>query len=154
MNSFRMLLTELGYNLVCTSTDYSDGSPAELGNYIARCMIGYGLQDGSNESSGHVGTAYRPVNLPLHPSDPGKTDLMGSKRWQSLSFQFFIDQSGHLFPSNTRPSFRPEWGSVHLFALDEGERTVRVRESYLYVVYGDPEPLSLIQSDGRATLGD
>ena len=85
MNSFRTLLIELGYNPVFTSTDYSDGSPAALGNYIARCMIGYGLQDGSNESSGHVGTAYRPVNLPLHPSDPGKPDLLDSNRWQSLS---------------------------------------------------------------------
>ena len=43
---------------------------------------------------------------------------------------------------------------MHLFALDEGERTVRFRDSYLYAVYGDPEPLPLIQSDGRATLGD
>ena len=50
INSFRTLLTELGYNPVFTSTDYSDGSPAALGNYIARCMIDYGLQDGSNES--------------------------------------------------------------------------------------------------------
>ena len=58
INSFRTLLTELGYNPSFTSTDYSDGSPAALGNYIARCMIDFGLQDGSNESGGYASTAY------------------------------------------------------------------------------------------------
>ena len=154
INSFRTLLTELGYNPVFTSTDYSDGSPAALGNYIARCMIDYGLQDGSNESDGHASTTYRPVNPPLHPADPGNPNLLDPNRWQSLSLQFFIDQSGHLLPGNTQPFLGPEWGSVHPFALDEGERVVRVREGYPYAVYGDPGPPPLIQSDGRGASGD
>ena len=115
INSFRTLLTELGYNPGFTSTDYSDGSPAALGNYIARCMIDFGLQDGSNESGGYASTAYRPVNPPLRPADPGNPELLFFNRWQSLSLQFFIDQSGHLLPGNTPPFFRPRVGKRTAF---------------------------------------
>ena len=154
INSFRTLLTELGYNPSFTSTDYSDGSPAALGNYIARCMIDFGLQDGSNESGGYASTAYRPVNPPLRPADPGNPELLFFNRWQSLSLQFFIDQSGHLLPGNTPPFLGPEWGSVRPFALPEEERVVRVRQGYPYSVYDDPGPPPLIEPDGRGTSAD
>lgn len=45
---FDDLLSVLGYDASFTSTDYSMGSAAALGNHIAECMIAYGLQGGAN----------------------------------------------------------------------------------------------------------
>ena len=44
-----VLMADLGYEPAFTSTDYADGNPAALGNYIAQNLIQFGLQDGSNE---------------------------------------------------------------------------------------------------------
>jgi hypothetical protein len=38
---------KLGYDATNTSTDYTSGSPAALGNYLAQCLIEFGFQDGS-----------------------------------------------------------------------------------------------------------
>src|SRR5574343_860493 len=48
------LMAELGYDPSITSTDYSDGDPAKLGNYIAMRMQEYGLQDGSNQQNNYA----------------------------------------------------------------------------------------------------
>ncbi|MDX1666954.1 MAG: hypothetical protein R3350_06985, partial [Saprospiraceae bacterium] len=45
--NFDIVMNRNGYDRTFTSTDYSTGSPAALGNYLARCLIDFGLQDGS-----------------------------------------------------------------------------------------------------------
>src|SRR5690606_12269128 len=59
------LMTSLGYDAADTSVDYSSGSPAALGNHIAACYIGYGLQDGANEGDVYANKHYAPVNPPI-----------------------------------------------------------------------------------------
>ena len=48
------LMNELGYDTSIKSTDYSDGSPAALGNYIGQQLIEFGLQDGANEAEDYT----------------------------------------------------------------------------------------------------
>ncbi len=154
LNSFRTLMTELGYTPAFTSIDYTSGSPAALGNYIARCVIDFGLQDGANELNGYASLAYRPINPPLRPAEPGNPTLIDANRWQSLSLQIFIDQSGHQLPGGTPPFVTPEWGSVVPFALNEGDRSVRVRAGHTYSVYRDPGPPPYTTEDGSGTTDD
>src|SRR3990172_2283300 len=95
---FDSLLNVLGYNIFNTSTDYSTGSPAALGNYIAEQLIQFGLQDGANEQNDYAYLHYAPVNQPLAPELPGNPDIVDPNRWQPLALQTFIDQSGHVIP--------------------------------------------------------
>ena len=46
---FDSLMILLGYDKNFTSTQYQEGVPAALGNYVAAQIIDFGLQDGSNE---------------------------------------------------------------------------------------------------------
>jgi len=154
LNSFRSLMVGLGYDIAYTSTDYSEGSPAALGNYIARCLVDFGLQDGSNEKGRYTNVAYRPVNPPLLPAQPGNPSLVDANRWQSLSLQIFIDQSGNLIAGNTPPFLSPEWGGVLPFALGEEERTRYERDGHAYWVYHDPGVPPYIAEDGSGTSAE
>lgn len=153
-NSFRSLMTTLGYDLTYTSIDYSEGSPAALGNYIAKCLIGFGLQDGANERNGYTSVAYRPLNPPLLPTEAGNPNLIAANRWQSLSLQVFIDQAGNLIAGSTPRFLSPEWGSVQPFALGEEELKRYERDGHEYWVYHDPGPPPYIEADGGGTTGD
>lgn len=64
LNQFDDLMTLLNLDISFTSTDYSDGNPASLGNYIAAKIIEYGFQDGSNEFNFYNNIYYEPVNDP------------------------------------------------------------------------------------------
>ena len=70
LQAYEDLMLVLGYDSEFSSRDYSKGSAAALGNYIADCVIAYGLQDGSNEANGYASRIYQPVNLPLFPPVP------------------------------------------------------------------------------------
>ena len=78
------LMTELGYDTSFTDTDYSNGNPAALGNYIAQQVIAYGLQDGSNEINDYANQYYEPVNGPLIPDQNGNDSIEHPNRWQTL----------------------------------------------------------------------
>jgi len=135
---FDSLLVELGYNASITSTDYATGFPAALGNYIAKCLIDFGLQDGSNEQNDYANLQYQPINPPLIPHLPGNPDIVDPNRWQPLTLEIFIDQAGNVIPGNTPPFLSPEWGQVTPFAINEANRTVYERDGYEYWVYHDP----------------
>ena len=112
---------------------------AKLGRCIGELYIVRGLADGSNEANGYRSLAYRPVNLPLDPTDAGNTDLTDLDRWQPLWLGRYIDQSGH--PGAGEPEFvTPEWGRVTPFALSEDDLTVHRRDGAEYLVYLDPGP--------------
>ncbi len=154
LNSFRSLMAELGYDRTYISTDYSGGSPAALGNYIAQCLIDFGLQDGANEKNSYANVAYRPLNPPLLPTQPGNPNIVDANRWQSLSLQVFIDQAGNLIAGSTPPFLSPEWGEVVPFALSEKDLTRYERDGHDYWVYHDPGAPPYLAADGGATAGD
>jgi hypothetical protein len=112
LNEFDSLMVDLGYDVNVISVDYANGSPAALGNYIAQCLINFGLQDGSNEQLGYNNVSYEPVNPPLVMAFPGNPDFVDPNRWQPLTLDVFIDQSGNVIPFNTPEFLGPEWGQV------------------------------------------
>jgi len=132
------LMALLDYDTNITSTDYSDGDPAALGNYIGTKIIEYGLQDGSNEANDYANLYYQPVNDPLAPAISGNSAITDPNRWQPLALEVFIDQSGNLIRENTPDFLSPEWGNSSPFALNNNVLTNYTRESNTYRVYHDP----------------
>lgn len=136
------LIRELGYSTTFHSTDYTDGNPAALGNYIAQCLMDFGMQDGANERSVHYGNYgnrfYLPFNPPLEPVLPGHSGLLDPNFWQPLKLEEFVDQSGNVLPDAAQPFLGPEWGLVTPFALGPEDLTVYQREGHDYPVYHDP----------------
>ena len=127
----------LGYDPDVDSTHYATGSPAALGNHVARCYLDFGLADGANEANDYVNTVYAPVNPALEPHLPGNPNILDLNRWQPLSLETFIDQAGN--PAQSEPEFLgPEWGIVVPFALSEDDVTIYERDGFEYWVYHDP----------------
>lgn len=137
-SGFDQMLAVLGFDSGFTSTDYSNGSAAALGNYLAQCMIEYGLQDGANELGGYAALVYRPVNRPMAPDERGNPNLTDPARWQPLSFEVFRDQSGNIFLGDTPAFVGPEWGRVLPFSLQPGDLTIYRRDDADWWVYHDP----------------
>lgn len=136
--NFDNLMADLGYDINVTSTDYTTGSPAAMGNYLGQYLIDFGLQDGSNEQMGYGNLSYMPVNPPLVTEYAGNPDMIDPNRWQPLTLDVFIDQSGNEIPFNTPPFLSPEWGIVTPFSLTEEDRTIYERDGFEYWVFHDP----------------
>ncbi|MDO3694444.1 FG-GAP-like repeat-containing protein [Wenyingzhuangia sp. chi5] len=131
-------MTTLGYDSSIIETDYSTGNSIALGNYIATQIINYGLQDGANEANLYANKFYEPVNTPLDLSNPRSIDHINPNRWQPLSFNTFIDQSGNVIGGITPDFLGPEWGNVLPFSLSENDKSVYHRSGHDYAVYHDP----------------
>ena len=129
-----------GYTTANISPNYLSGDPAMLGNYIAQCVINYGNGDNSNESLQYANQFYQPVNDPLVMAFTGNPDIMDYNRWQPLTLNVFIDQSGNVIPFNTPDFLSPEWGKVEPFALKNSDLTINTRGGGDYWVYHDPGP--------------
>ncbi len=143
------LMADLGYDPDFTSTDYTTGDPAALGNYLIEQMIAFGQQDGSNEQMNYGNTYYFSVNQPLDMGAPGNPDVVDPNRWQPLVVEGALDQAGN--PVNPILDFlSPEWGDVVHFALDESDLTVKERDGFDWNVYVDPgDPPYLDQGSGE-----
>lgn len=128
-----------------SSTDLSSNDPAALGNYIAQCLIEYGLQDGANETELYANSFYEPVNLPLEPALPGNPNMADSDRWQPLKLDVFIDQAGN--ETDTPPFLGAEWGEVLPFALTDDVLSINEREGQEFYVYHDPGFPSFLRGD-------
>jgi len=139
-------MTSLGYDVNYTDTDYSTGDPRALGNYIAQELINYGLQDGSNEINDYENQFYTPVNPPLDIEVPGNPTLTNPNRWQPLTLETFVDQSGNVIATNTPEFLGAEWGQVDGFALKNEDLTIYSTSNYDFWVYHDPGPPHLIQN--------
>jgi len=148
------LMQDLGYDPSNESRAYETGDPAALGNYIADCVIAFGLQDGANEAGGYANQYYRPANPPLNPELPGNNQLLDPNRWQPLSFDLFIDQSGNPVPASTPEFVSPEWGDVVPFALASTDLTVYQRGGHAYRVYHDPGPPPMMTGDGSDPMSE
>jgi hypothetical protein len=129
---------ELGYDATNTSTDYTDGDPAKLGNYIAQQMIAFGIQDGSNQGANYANQFYAPINPQLHPQVLGNPGVVDPNRWQGLSLVYTVDQSTGLPIANGAPALSPEWGNVIPFALQPEQKTVKNRAGHDWNIYMDP----------------
>lgn len=143
VNTFLILdtmMTALGYDPNFTSTDYSSGIPAALGNYIAEELIAAALLDGSNEVNGYLNQVYTPVNVDLIIDEAhfiGNPDIDSLNRWQPLGLTLFCDQGGNSF--TTTPEFlSPEWGEVTSFSLHDSVKTVRTRDTTTWKLFHDP----------------
>ena len=135
------LFSELNYDFSFTSTDYSTGSSAALGNYIAEQYINYGLLDKSNEVNDYQNRYYTPSNDALFPEeDKGNPTITDPNKWQPLEFSTFVDQSGQVLESAIPEFLGPEWGIVNPFSLKEEDATIYQRDGFDYWVYHDPGP--------------
>ncbi|MCB0447412.1 MAG: T9SS type A sorting domain-containing protein, partial [Gelidibacter sp.] len=108
------------------------------GNYIAETIIAYGNLDGSRELSQFDNAYYQPINSALAPVVPTTVLMQDPNRWQPLSLDAFIDQSGNLIPGTTIDFLSPEWGNVLPFAMSEEDMTSYQREGNTYNVFNDP----------------
>lgn len=144
-----------GYDFQYTGINYASGNPADLGNYIAFLLVGYGNQDGANESDDYANQYYQTVNPPLVTNFAGNPDILDINRWQPLTLDIFIDQSGNEFPNNTPLFLSPEWGNVSPFALKEEDLTVAERDGNNWNLYHDPGfPPLLDTLNGTGTSDD
>jgi len=146
LNEVNNTLVGLGYTPTFTSTNYNNGSAAALGNYVAQCIINFGFQDGANpgQFNTYSNSHYQPINPPLITDNPGNPDILDPNRWQPLTLDVFIDQSGNVIPFNTPAFLSPEWGIVTPFALSSDDLTIHQRDDGNngsmddYWVYHDP----------------
>ena len=136
---FDLIMNQLGYDTSYTSSDYKTGNAADLGNYIAKTILDYGKNDGSNELNNYTNSFYKPINPPLNLFGIDEsTGILDPNRWQPLTFSTFIDQSGNLITGSTPEFLGPEWGSVNPFALTNEMKTNFERDGHSYPVYLDP----------------
>ena len=151
------LMEGLGYPTAFSSTDYTSGNPAALGNYVAAEIIAYGQQDGANEAMDYANDGYPdPVNPPLFLSNPFSIlNLVNPNQWQPLAFDgVVIDQSGQVI-GNIPDFLGASWGRVTPFALPGTARTDPTTSRPIYgnsPVYHDPGPPPLFSETDTAQL--
>ena len=132
------LMNLLGLDINYFETDETNVNSADLGNYIAEKYIEYGLLDGSNEQVDYINQFYLPVNEPLAPIFSGNSTISNPNRWQPLSLDIFIDQSGNVLDETIPEFLGAEWGSVWPFGLKDEDLSEFERDGNTYKVYHDP----------------
>lgn len=139
LDRFNLIMEEFGYDTTNSSIDYQSGDAAALGNYIGKSLIEYGLLDGSREVTDYDYSFYESVNPSLDLAISGISNGMTNpNRWQPLTFNTFIDQSGNLINGSTPEFLGPEWGSVLPFALNENDKSIFKSDANSFHVYHDP----------------
>lgn len=147
MDRVDSLMTALGYDINNISVAYQNGNPSALGNYVGQGLINYGRTDGSNEEEDYRNEYYVPLNFPMDPNDQGNPFITDPNRWQPLTFQIFIDQSGNPIPGDVPPFLSPEWGKVLPFALNRSDLTLYEKFGTDFYVYHDPGPPPYLPTD-------
>lgn len=154
IGSFNLIMDQLGYDVNFTDINYESGNAAALGNYVGQTIINYGLEDGSRESTDYNNAFYQPVNPPLILEDQEETGISDPNRWQPLSFDTFIDQSGNVVPGDTPSFLGPEWGHVFPFALSNKDKETYERDGHNYAVYHGPETPPQLDVTAQNTSSD
>lgn len=147
---FDILMNQLGFDSAFTSTNYENGDARALGNYIAKTIIDYGNLDGAREQFGYDNAHYAPVNIALAPEIPGNPTLSNPNRWQSLSLDTFIDQSGNVIEGEDIDFLSPEWGNVWTFAMKDSHKKTYQRNGFDYHVYHDPSSPPFLDSPDQS----
>jgi hypothetical protein len=148
------LMSELGYDIGNISIDYSAGDAAALGNFIAQTIIDFGMQDGATELQDYANAYYEPVNAPLITNQAGTNGILDPNRWQPLSFETFIDQSGNLIEGTTPDFLGAEWGNVLSFAMKNDVVRTYDRSGETYNVYYDPNSPPYLDTLASTTEND
>ncbi len=150
---FDLIMNQLGYDINNTSVAYESGDAAALGNYIGETLINYGLLDGSNEVNSYKNIFYKPINPPLDLNLKGQgTGILNCNRWQPLSFNTFIDQSGNIIPGSTPSFLGAEWGKVFPFALRD--KKILQHDGNDYTVYHQPNLPPQLDINTQTESGD
>lgn len=152
-NRLNNKMEELGYDLDFTSTDYVNGPPAALGNYIADQIIQYSLLDGSNQQNDYANLYYEPINPDLDMDEEGNPGIVDPNRWQPLGLTEFIDQAGNPV-TDTPPFLSPEWGNVVPFSLTDDDMVTNNRDGDDYNVYVDPGAPPYLDPNEQTELED
>lgn len=147
------LHTSLGYSTSFVSQNYSNGSAAALGNYIANQIIQYGFTDGSNQQGNYESLYYEPVNPEIIVNNPGNPTMVDPNRWQRIFLDGYVDQSGNPI-SISPPALSHEWGNVVPFSLTDEHKTTYTRNGDTYHVYLDPGAPPLIDTNSVTGLED
>lgn len=114
LSEFDDLMDSLGYPLTVTTA--VGNSPAAVGNRIAKAILDYGLNDGSNQAGGYADPSYQPVNPPLIVDRAG-TLMVDPNRWQPLQIEHMISQNGIPVTNGVQVNVGPQWGGVKGFGL-------------------------------------
>ena len=146
------LMIELGFDINNEEIDDYSENPINLGNYIAANYIEYGMNDGSMEEFDYENQYYTPVNDPLIPLLSGNESIIDPNRWQPLTLNAFIDQSGNLIANNTPDFLGAEWGNVNPFGLSQDDLTIYYRNNNTYNVYHDPGAPTLLNNSDQENL--
>lgn len=150
----------LGFNSHFGSTDYSTGSPAALGNYIASKMVEFSLQEPLGDEDGYEVSGYAPINRALRPEIPGNETLRFKNRWQPLAVRRYIDQKGwdstlldwnYLLILPEDEFLTPQWGLATPFAMRDSERKIMTRDGQPWTVHNDPGYPPLMGLDASNT---
>jgi hypothetical protein len=137
------LMKTLNYDTSIKTVNYSTGSAADLGNYIAQEVLAMGLVDGANEANNYQNIDYAPVNGVINTELAGNPNMYNPNRWQPLFNPSSLDQNGN--PINSTQKFEgAEWGRVNPFALPPP--TNYSRNGKIYPVYYDPGPPPMLDT--------
>ncbi|RKR15059.1 putative secreted protein (Por secretion system target) [Maribacter vaceletii] len=152
---FDYVMEELGFDVGDVTTEYTSGNAIALGNYVAEVIINYGNTDESREGTAYDNAFYEPVNEPLELSvSEENSNLVDANRWQPLTFNTFIDQSGNIIEGDTPEFLSPEWGKVAPFALSNEDKTIFRRGADDYTVYHDPGAPPLLDIENGNSSSD
>ena len=146
------LMSLLNFDIDNYEVDNNNEDPIALGNFIAENYISYGLEDGSVEDDNYENQYYAPVNEPLVPEFSGNSTITNPNRWQPLSLNVFIDQSGNILDESTPEFLGAEWGNVNPFGLSQDDMTIYTRDGNSYNVYHDPGAPSELDDNQQTNL--
>ena len=150
------LFESLGGDINYHDTDYMNGKPESLGNYIAAQIIEYGFNDGSREDDRFENYHYFKVNEDMRPDLPGVQQLNDPNRWQAINIDPYLDIKGpdhsltpwnRLLVRGNGDFLTPYWGEVIPFALNEKDKEVKTSDNGTYNLYFDPGQPSLFNLD-------
>lgn len=145
------------------SLDYQSGSPAALGNYIAKMIFDFALSEPAGDQDGYDPPTYDPSNIRMRPNLPGTQGLANKNRWQPLSVTGYIREKGwdstlldwnHQLITNEDVFLTPHWGMVTPFSMTEENRKVMVRDGQEFIVYHDPGPPPLMSPEADPENSD
>lgn len=148
------LFESLGGDINNVDSDYMNGKPEALGNYIAERIIEYGLNDGSREEDRFENYYYNKVNQDLRPDLPGVQQLNDPNRWQAINIDPYLDIKGpdhsltpwnRLLVRGNGDFLTPYWGEVIPFALNEKNKEIKSNSIGEYNLYFDPGSPSLFK---------
>mgnify|MGYP003691902905 CR=1 FL=1 len=148
------LADSLGVDKSYSDDNYKNGSPESLGIYIAKKIMEFGLQDGSNEENDYERKTYIPANDILRPNVYGANGINDINRWQPIRIREYLKTKGEdkklpvwykIVTSDPDDFLSPEWGDVTTFTLTKPK--VILKEGHNYKLYLDPGSPPLMDYD-------